>query len=65
MISSPTLDLISQRDLDELGVVAKRARRPIFASKLTGIPPDLAIYRLKTGRDLTAGDNRDVTNDDA
>lgn len=65
MISSPTLDLIPQRELDELGVVAKRARRPIFASKLTGIPPDLAIYRLKTGRDLTAGDNPDVTDDDA
>lgn len=65
MISSPTLDLIPQRELDEIGVVVKRARRPIFASKLTGIPPDLAIYRLKTGRDLTAGDNTDVTNDDA
>ena len=65
MISSPTLDLIPQSELDELGIVAKRARRPIFASKLTGIPPDLAIYRLKTGKDLIASDNSGVTNDDA
>lgn len=57
MISSPTLDLIPQSELDALGVVAKRARRPMFSSKLTGIPPDLAIYRLKTRRDLsTFGD---------
>lgn len=62
MISSPTLDLIPQSELDELGVTARRARRPMFSSKLTGIPPDLAIYRLKTGRDLSAGDNTDETN---
>jgi len=65
MISSPTLDLIPQSELDALGVVAKRARRPMFSSKLTGIPPDLAIYRLKTGRELTATDDPDVTNSDA
>jgi class 3 adenylate cyclase len=52
MVSSPTLDLIPQSELDALGVVAKRARRPVFASKLTGIPPDLAIYRLKTRREF-------------
>jgi class 3 adenylate cyclase len=52
MLSSPTLDLIPQSELDALGVVAKRARKPVFASKLTGIPPDLAIYRLKTRREF-------------
>ncbi len=52
MVSSPTLDLIPQSELDALGVVAKRARKPVFASKLTGIPPDLAIYRLKTRREF-------------
>lgn len=62
MISSPTLDLIPQSELDELGVTVKRARRPMFSSKLTGIPPDLAIYRLKTGRDLSGGDNTNETN---
>ncbi|MGV7633721.1 MULTISPECIES: adenylate/guanylate cyclase domain-containing protein [Mycobacterium] len=54
MISSPTLDLIPQSELDALGVAAKRARRPMFSSKLTGIPPDLAIYRLKPRKELPA-----------
>jgi class 3 adenylate cyclase len=62
MVSSPTLDLIPQSELDALGVVAKRARRPVFASKLTGIPPDLAIYRLKTLKELTASDDTAETN---
>ncbi len=65
MISSSTLDRIPQGELDALGVVVKRARRPIFASKLTGIPPDLAIHRLKAGRELTANDDPEVTSSDA
>jgi class 3 adenylate cyclase len=52
MVSGPTLDLIPQSELDAMGVVARRARRPVFASKLTGIPPDLAIYRLRTRREF-------------
>lgn len=62
MISSPTLDLIPQSELDAMGVTAKRARRPMFASKLTGIPPDLAIYRLKTHTELSTSDNTNETN---
>ena len=62
MISSPALDLIPQSELDTLGVIAKRARRPVFASKLTGIPPDLAIYRMKTLRELTVSDDTAETN---
>lgn len=62
MISGATLDLIPQSELAALGVVAKRARKPVFASKLTGIPPNLAIYRLKTVRDLTASDDTAETN---
>jgi class 3 adenylate cyclase len=62
MISSPTLDLIPQSELDALGVVAKRARKPVFAPKITGIPADLAIYRLKTLRELTASDHSSETN---
>ena len=42
----------TQSELDALGVVAKRARKPVFASKLTGIPADLAIYRLRTRREF-------------
>lgn len=62
MISSPTLDLIPQSELDALGISAKRARKPMFSSKLTGIPPDLVIYRLRAGKELSASDNTDETN---
>ncbi|WP_207569070.1 adenylate/guanylate cyclase domain-containing protein [Mycobacterium decipiens] len=65
MISGPTLDLIPQSELDALGVVARRARKTVFASKLTGIPPDLMIYRIKTVRESTATDNSDETNPNA
>lgn len=62
MVSGTTLDLIPQSELDSLGVVARRARRPMFSSKITGIPPDLAIYRLKALRELTASDDTGETN---
>ncbi|MGO9383253.1 MAG: adenylate/guanylate cyclase domain-containing protein [Mycobacterium sp.] len=53
MVSSATLDLIPQGELDALGVVAKRVRKPVFAHKTAGIPADLGIYRLKSVRELT------------
>ena len=62
MVSSSTLDLIPQSELDALGVVAKRARKPVFAAKTAGIPADLGIYRLKTLRELTASDHTAETN---
>ena len=62
MVSSSTLDLIPQSELDALGVEAKRARRPVFAPKPAGIPTDLAIYRLKTLTDLTGSDDPGETN---
>lgn len=65
MISQPTLDLIPQSELDALGVVARRVRKPVFASKPTGIPPDLAIYRIKTVSESTAADNFDEMSPDA
>jgi hypothetical protein len=37
-----------------LGVVAKRAHRPVFAGKTPGLPPDLAIYRLRTARETVS-----------
>lgn len=61
MVSGSTLDLIPRRELDSLGVVAKRARKPVLAHKSAGIPPDLAIYRLKTLRELTASDDSPET----
>jgi class 3 adenylate cyclase len=62
MVSSSTLDLIPQSELDALGVEAKRARKPVFAPKPAGIPADLAIYRLKILKDLTGPDDPVETN---
>jgi class 3 adenylate cyclase len=62
MVSSSSLDLIPQSELDALGVDAKRARKPVFAAKPSGVPADLAIYRLRTLRDLTASDHTSETN---
>ncbi|OBH21049.1 MULTISPECIES: adenylate/guanylate cyclase domain-containing protein [unclassified Mycobacterium] len=62
MVSGSTLDLIAQSELDAMGVVAKRARKPVFAGKTTGVPADLAIYRLRTHRELTAPDHSAETN---
>lgn len=57
MVSGATLERIPQPDLDALGVVAKRARRQVFGARITGVPPDLAMYRLETGRGLPGGDH--------
>lgn len=57
MVSSSTLDLIPQSELDALGVEAKRTRKPVFGSKPAGIPDDLAIYRLKTLKELSGSDD--------
>ncbi|MGZ4514661.1 MAG: adenylate/guanylate cyclase domain-containing protein [Mycobacterium sp.] len=62
MVSGSTLDLIPQSELDAMGVVAKRARKPVFAGKTPGVPADLAIYRLRTHRELTASDHTSETN---
>ncbi|HEY2449828.1 MAG TPA: adenylate/guanylate cyclase domain-containing protein [Mycobacterium sp.] len=63
MVSGATLDRLAQEDLDTLGVIAKRAHRPVFAGKTPGLPADLAIYRLKPAResvrDLSGLDNPD------
>ncbi|MDT5145980.1 MAG: hypothetical protein QOC58_625 [Mycobacterium sp.] len=62
MVSSSTLDLIPQSELESLGVEAKRARKPVFSHKSAGIPADLAVYRLKTLKELTASDDTGETN---
>ena len=59
MVSSSTLDLIPQSELDALGVEAKRTRKPVFAPKPAGVPDDLAIYRLKTLKELSGPDDTD------
>ncbi len=59
MVSGRSLDKISQCDLDELGVVAKRVFRSLFHGKPAGIPADMAIYRLHTRRELSAAEKSD------
>lgn len=61
MVSSSTLDLIPQSELDALGVEAKRTRKPVFGPKPAGMPADLAIYRLKTYRELSGSDDTTET----
>jgi class 3 adenylate cyclase len=57
LVSGTTLERVAQTDLAALGVAAKRLHRPVFGPRTPGIPPELAIYRLKTVRDLSAADD--------
>src|SRR5258708_11615813 len=59
VVSQPTLEQISDEDFDSLGVTAKRLRRQVFTAKQDGVPADLAMYRLKTRRQLAGGDDDD------
>jgi hypothetical protein len=49
------LEQISDEDFESLGVTAKRLRRQVFTAKQDGVPADLAMYRLKTRRQLPGG----------
>jgi class 3 adenylate cyclase len=57
--SAPTLERIGDEDFESLGVTAKRLRRQVFTAKQDGVPADLGMYRLKTRRQLPAGDDDD------
>jgi class 3 adenylate cyclase len=59
VVSAPTLERISDEDFESLGVTAKRLRRQVFTAKQDGVPADLAMYRLKTRRQLPGGDDDD------
>ena len=47
LISGNTLERLSPEQLDELGVVAKRVRRPVFSPRPSGVPADITMYRLE------------------
>ncbi|MEW5812011.1 MAG: adenylate/guanylate cyclase domain-containing protein [Actinomycetota bacterium] len=55
VVSEATLERIGDEELDRLGVIAKRLRRPVFAAKQDGVPDDFAMYQLRTRRQF-AGD---------
>ena len=50
VLSGSTLEQIPQAELAAMGVAAKRVRNNVFVGKLTGIPPDLMMYRLTQRR---------------
>ena len=59
VVSQTTLDEISEDDLQALGLTVKRIRKQLFAPKISGVPEDLAMYWVKTRRDLPADDARE------
>lgn len=59
VVSQTTLDGISEDDLQALGLTVKRIRKQLFAPKISGVPEDLAMYWVKTRRDLPADDARE------
>ncbi|HET7664784.1 MAG TPA: adenylate/guanylate cyclase domain-containing protein [Mycobacterium sp.] len=59
VVSASTLERISDEDLEALGVTAKRIRRQVFTAKQDGVPPDLAMFRLRTSRQLTGSKEND------
>lgn len=59
IVSEKTLERLSEEELASLGVTVKRARRQVFGHRANGVPTDLAMYRLKTRRDLSAEDEPD------
>jgi class 3 adenylate cyclase len=61
VVSQATLDEISEDDLQALGLTVKRIRKQLFAPKISGVPEDLAMYWVKTRRDLPADDARERT----
>jgi class 3 adenylate cyclase len=56
VVSQTTLDRISDEEFESLGITVKRVRKQMFSAKPDGVPPDLAMYRVRTRRDLTAAD---------
>jgi adenylate cyclase len=60
VVSQTTLDHIATEDFDALGVTVKRIRKQLFSPKISGVPDDLAMYRVRTRRGLPGADPEDV-----
>jgi adenylate cyclase len=52
VVSNVTLAGISDEDFESLGITVKRVRKQLFSAKVPGVPDDLAMYWVKTRRDL-------------
>ena len=59
LITGATLARLTPEQRDDLGVYPKRLRRPVFAQRLSGVPPDITMYRLETRREFAAADVAD------
>jgi class 3 adenylate cyclase len=57
LITGATLARLEPEQLDQLGVHAKRLRRPVFAQRLNGVPSDITMFRLQTRRESSGTDN--------
>jgi class 3 adenylate cyclase len=56
LMTGSTVERLTPEQLDQLGVHAKRLRRPVFAQRLSGVPSDITMYRLETRRELSGAD---------
>ncbi|MFZ0833635.1 MAG: adenylate/guanylate cyclase domain-containing protein [Mycobacterium sp.] len=56
VVSGSTLERLTPEQLQELGVYPKRLRRPMFAHRPSGVPPDITMYRLEVRKDVTAAE---------
>jgi adenylate cyclase len=59
VVSHASLERIPDEELDDLGVTVKRIRRQVFSARSDGVPADLTMYRVKTGRQLPGLDDED------
>lgn len=56
VMSHTTLAGISEDQLAALGATVKRERRQMFSARPEGVPDDLVMYRIRTARQLPAGE---------
>ncbi len=59
VVSQATMDRIPDEDFDALGLTARRIRKQVFSHRQDGVPADLAMYRVKTRRELP-GDGEEI-----
>ncbi|BCI53610.1 adenylate and guanylate cyclase catalytic domain-containing protein [Mycolicibacterium litorale] len=50
VVSQTTLDSIPADEFEALDVTVKRQRRQVFSIKPDGVPPDLAMYRMRRAK---------------
>ncbi|OBA95452.1 guanylate cyclase [Mycobacteriaceae bacterium 1482268.1] len=59
IVSQATMDRIPEEEFEALGLTAKRIRKQVFLPRQEGVPTDLAMYRVRTRRELPGEDEED------